>query len=61
METSTIILMVAGNFCVFPLLVFAVGVWVGRGMPGSPVVLQRRRRDESAQEQEDDYDYEELT
>lgn len=60
METSTIIWMAVGNFCIFPLLVFAIGVWVGRGMPGSPVVLTRRNEVRDVHQHIDDEDYEEL-
>jgi len=62
METSTIIWMAVGNFCIFPLLVFAIGVWVGHGMPGSPVVLMRRNAHDTPQHPDDDdeYEYEEL-
>jgi hypothetical protein len=36
------ILIVIGNCCLIPLLSFLAGVWIAKGMPGSPWVFSRR-------------------
>ena len=33
---------VFGVFCVAPMLLIAFGYWLGKGMPGSPIVIARR-------------------
>ncbi|GIK42349.1 MAG: hypothetical protein BroJett011_61820 [Chloroflexota bacterium] len=32
-----------GMFCLAPLAIFFVGVWVGRGLPGMPVRVRLER------------------
>jgi len=39
MESVAIVFTV---FCVAPMLLIAFGYWLGKGMPGSPVVIMRR-------------------